>query len=115
MSDHGDVPRLNVGIALCNVTNRFALKPWNPIEADPNAGAGREPSFPRVFLYYGDALFISTHRLLKILHGIRSCLSVDDANNVSIPISHGHCVDAQSCWCDSIICRFAWHMRNPNA
>ena len=50
---------------------RFRPKPWSTIEADLKEAAHLGPRFKRVFLCDGDALILSTRRLLQILDGIR--------------------------------------------
>ena len=53
---------------------RFKPKPWATVEADLREAASLGPVFKRVFLCDGDALVLSTNKLLKILHGIRDHL-----------------------------------------
>ncbi len=53
---------------------RFRAKDWETIAADIEEAAGIGPRFRRVFLCDGDALILSTDRLLRILNTIRSRL-----------------------------------------
>jgi radical SAM superfamily enzyme YgiQ (UPF0313 family) len=55
---------------------QFRPKPWEQIEADLREAAALAGSFrsDRVFLCDGDALILSTKRLLQILEGIRTHL-----------------------------------------
>ena len=53
---------------------RFRAKPSDVIEADVREAAAMGPSFRRVFLCDGDALILSTRRLLEILALIRTHL-----------------------------------------
>ncbi len=53
---------------------RFAAKPWERVEADLAEASRLGPVFRRVFLCDGDALILSTKRLLQILAGIRERL-----------------------------------------
>jgi len=50
---------------------RFRAKPWERIEADLHEARSLGPLASRVFLCDGDALILSTARLLQILEGIR--------------------------------------------
>ena len=49
----------------------FSAKPWLGIEADLREAARLGPGFDKVFLCDGDALILSTRRLLQILEGVR--------------------------------------------
>lgn len=53
---------------------RFSAKPRDVIERDLDEAARLGPRFSRVFLCDGDALILSTRRLLEILGGIRERL-----------------------------------------
>jgi radical SAM superfamily enzyme YgiQ (UPF0313 family) len=53
---------------------RFTLKSFQTVEADLREAAGHGPVFERVFLCDGDALILSTDRLLRILTAIRKHL-----------------------------------------
>jgi radical SAM superfamily enzyme YgiQ (UPF0313 family) len=53
---------------------RFSPKPWETIETDLEEAAAMGPRFRRVFLCDGDALVLSTRKLLRILEGIREHL-----------------------------------------
>jgi radical SAM superfamily enzyme YgiQ (UPF0313 family) len=50
---------------------RFRPKPWEQVEADIREAAAIGPAFRRVFLCDGDALILSTSRLLEILAAVR--------------------------------------------
>lgn len=50
---------------------RFYAKPWDVIEADILGARRIGPRFSRVFLCDGDALILSTRRLLRVLRAIR--------------------------------------------
>ncbi len=52
----------------------FRPKPWAVVERDLRKAAALGPAFRRVFLCDGDALILSTRRLLEILEGIRRYL-----------------------------------------
>lgn len=52
----------------------FKAKPWERIEADLQEAERAGPVFKRVFLCDGDALILSSKRLLQILEGIRGYL-----------------------------------------
>ena len=52
----------------------FRAKPWDVVEADLREAAAHGPKFRRVFLCDGDALTLSTKRLMPILEGIRRYL-----------------------------------------
>ncbi|MFC1609496.1 radical SAM protein [Myxococcota bacterium] len=53
---------------------RFRAKPWERVEADLQEAASLGQSFHRVFLCDGDALILSTRRLLQILAAVREYL-----------------------------------------
>jgi radical SAM superfamily enzyme YgiQ (UPF0313 family) len=53
---------------------RFAAKPFATVRADLEEAAAFGPGFDRVFLCDGDALILSTARLLRILEAIRALL-----------------------------------------
>jgi radical SAM superfamily enzyme YgiQ (UPF0313 family) len=53
---------------------RFKPKPWDRIDADLQEAAQLGPVFRRVFLCDGDALILSSSRLLQILSSIRKHL-----------------------------------------
>ena len=53
---------------------RFAARPWPRIAADLERARALGPCFERVFLCDGDALGLSTDRLLQVLEGIRAML-----------------------------------------
>jgi radical SAM superfamily enzyme YgiQ (UPF0313 family) len=53
---------------------KFTAKPWLQIESDLREAAEMGPSFEKVFLCDGDALILSTRRLVQILEGIRKHL-----------------------------------------
>jgi radical SAM superfamily enzyme YgiQ (UPF0313 family) len=53
---------------------QFRAKPWDTIAADIAEAARLGPQFRRVFLCDGDALILSTKRLLQILEAIREQL-----------------------------------------
>ena len=53
---------------------RFSPKPLSLIDADLREAAALGPRFERVFLCDGDALILSTKRLMPILEGIRTHL-----------------------------------------
>lgn len=53
---------------------QFKSKPWAQIERDIDEAAQRGPRERKVFLCDGDALIVSTSRLLQILHAIRERL-----------------------------------------
>ena len=53
---------------------RFAAKPWETVEADIEEAAALGPRFDRVFLCDGDAMVLSTPRLLRVLERIRERL-----------------------------------------
>ncbi len=53
---------------------KFRPKPWETVEADLREAAAQGPVFRRVFLCDGDALILSTRRLLQILAGVRQHL-----------------------------------------
>lgn len=53
---------------------RFSAKPWETIEHDLREAQIIGARFKRVFLCDGDALILSTKRLLRILEGIRERL-----------------------------------------
>jgi radical SAM superfamily enzyme YgiQ (UPF0313 family) len=53
---------------------RFSAKAWEQVEADLQEAALLGPRFRKVFLCDGDALILSTSRLLQILRGIRAHL-----------------------------------------
>ncbi len=50
----------------------FRPKPWQTVQADLQECRDRGPEHRRVFLMDGDALILSTDKLLRILEGIRS-------------------------------------------
>ena len=52
----------------------FRTKPWAVVEADLREAAAAGPRWDRAFLCDGDALVLSTGRLLRILDGIRQHL-----------------------------------------
>ncbi len=49
----------------------FRAKPWEVVEADLREAAAAGPVADKVFLCDGDALVLSTGRLLRILEGVR--------------------------------------------
>jgi radical SAM superfamily enzyme YgiQ (UPF0313 family) len=53
---------------------RFSTKPFETVRADLQEAAAVGPVFDRVFLCDGDALVLSTERLLRILRAIRELL-----------------------------------------
>ena len=53
---------------------RFKVKPFKQVEADIKEAASLGPAFTRVFLCDGDALILSTVRLLRILTAIKEHL-----------------------------------------
>ena len=62
--------------AFCGIYRgkRFRAKPWELIDTDLKEARSAGPLSPRVFLCDGDALILSTARLLRILEGIREQL-----------------------------------------
>jgi len=50
---------------------RFAAKPWEIVEEDIERARALGPRFSRVFLCDGDALILSTDRLVRILERLR--------------------------------------------
>lgn len=50
---------------------QFRAKPWSSVRADIEEAAALGPVFRRVFLCDGDALILSTRRLLQVLEEIR--------------------------------------------
>jgi radical SAM superfamily enzyme YgiQ (UPF0313 family) len=53
---------------------QFRSKPWEVIERDLEEAGRLGPRFRRVFLCDGDALILSTSKLLRILEGVRQHL-----------------------------------------
>jgi len=53
---------------------KFRTKPWEVVEADIEEAAAIGPAFERVFLCDGDALILSTPKLLRILSRLRERL-----------------------------------------
>ena len=53
---------------------KFRPKPWATVAADIQEAAAIGPRFKRVFLMDGDALILSTRRLLQILESVRKHL-----------------------------------------
>ncbi len=62
--------------AFCDMyrEKRFAAKPFATVRADLEEAAALGPVFDRVFLCDGDALILSTRRLLEVLRDIRALL-----------------------------------------
>ncbi len=53
---------------------QFRAKPWELVEGDLEQAAALGPRFRKLFLCDGDALVLSTPKLLKILTGVRQYL-----------------------------------------
>lgn len=64
------------GCVYCNMyrDKKFRPKPWETVKADIAEAKAMGPRFRRLFLMDGDALILSTRRLMPILEEIRSQL-----------------------------------------